>query len=333
MFTRERITTALLVLLIAIAFIFTLITWQSGGLLNSAISGISGLILLVIFFAHRSGWPWIPHLMVGNALVGVVASALVYPEGRVISLGLLFPMLISAIMFTPGVALMVFAATLGSAMLGLWLIYGAAVTQLSVSLFQIEVLVTTVGVALSVALVSAVARTAQREAEANAEHAAQQRAMAEAQAAVLAERTAQTQQLLGEVEMRAAEQVRLLAEIEQQREVIRELSVPVLPISRGTLVMPLVGAFDTTRLHQVQQRALHSLEQTRAQRLLLDVTAVPVVDNQIARGLLTVVQSARLLGAEAMLVGIRPEVAQAIVSLDMDLNNIRTFSDLRSALE
>jgi len=124
-----------------------------------------------------------------------------------------------------------------------------------------------------------------------------------------------------------------LAIIQRQSDAIRELSVPVLPINRDTLVMPLVGALDTTRLMQVQEQALGRLAATRARRLLLDVTGVPVIDTQVAQGLIRVVQAARLLGAQVILVGIRPEVAQSIVGLGVQLTGIRTFSDLQSALK
>lgn len=129
-----------------------------------------------------------------------------------------------------------------------------------------------------------------------------------------------------------AEVANQLTTITAQHDIIREMSVPVLPVSRETLVMPLVGALDSARLAQVQEQALGRLEATRARRLLLDITGVPVVDSQVAQGLISVVQAARLLGAEVSLVGIRPEVAQAIVGLGLNLGSIRTHSDLQSAL-
>ena len=152
-------------------------------------------------------------------------------------------------------------------------------------------------------------------------------------AAQVAERTAALQSALTEVESRAIEQARLLDENAQQRATILEMSVPVLPVSADTLVMPLVGALDSGRLRQLHEQALRTLEHTSAQRLLLDITAVPVVDSQVAHGLIVTVQAGRLLGAEVMLVGIRPEVAQAIVGLGLNLGGIRTFSDLQTALQ
>jgi rsbT co-antagonist protein RsbR len=148
----------------------------------------------------------------------------------------------------------------------------------------------------------------------------------------VAERTAALQTALHEVQVRSDDQARLLEQLEQQRLVMRELSVPVIPISQSTLVMPLVGALDSTRLRELQEQALQALEHSSARYLVLDITGVPVVDSQVAQGLLAVVQAARLLGAQVMLVGIRPEVAQAIVGLGLDLREMYTASDLQSAL-
>jgi rsbT co-antagonist protein RsbR len=153
-----------------------------------------------------------------------------------------------------------------------------------------------------------------------------------AQEHTIDERTASLAAALEESATRAARLEQAFAEVEQQRAVVRELSVPILPISHSTLVMPLVGALDSVRLQDIQQRALAALEHSSARRLLLDITGVPVVDSQVAQGLITVVQAARLLGAEVVLIGIRPEVAQALVQLGIDLANITTNVDLQTAL-
>jgi rsbT co-antagonist protein RsbR len=149
----------------------------------------------------------------------------------------------------------------------------------------------------------------------------------------VADRTAALADALNEVQTRAIEQEQLLAENTRQRETIHGLSVPVLPLSTHTLVMPLVGELDGARLRLIQEQALHALEHSSARYLVLDITGVPIVDSQVAQGLLAVVQAARLLGAEVMLVGIRPEVAQAIVGLGIDLQGVHTSSDLQTALD
>jgi anti-anti-sigma regulatory factor len=149
---------------------------------------------------------------------------------------------------------------------------------------------------------------------------------------IVSERTAALQTALNDVQARAEAQEKLLAENEQQRVMIKDLSVPVIPINASTLVMPLVGALDTGRLRQLQEQSLHAIQRTSARSLVLDITGVPIVDTQVAQGLLMTVRSARLLGADVTLVGIRPEVAQTIVGIGIDLRDIDTFSDLQSAL-
>jgi len=160
--------------------------------------------------------------------------------------------------------------------------------------------------------------TAQRLADANARAETALR-LSEQQSAELAQRNADLE--------------RLVVENTQQRDAIRELNVPVLPLRRGILAMPLIGALDSARLQDIQERALHAIERTAAQRLLLDITGIPIVDTQVAKGLIAIVQAARLLGAEVLLVGIRSEVAQTIVGLGLDLGGVRTFSDIQTAIE
>lgn len=145
-------------------------------------------------------------------------------------------------------------------------------------------------------------------------------------------RTADLQLALQEIEQRADAQAVLLEEVQQQRDTIREMSVPVLPVTRNELVVPLVGALDTVRLAQLREQALAEIERKRTRRLILDVTGVPVVDTFVAQGIVQVVAATRLLGAETVLVGIRPEVAQALVGLGVDLSAIRSYADLASAL-
>lgn len=147
------------------------------------------------------------------------------------------------------------------------------------------------------------------------------------------DRTAALQDALDEVERRSTEQTRLLEENQQQRQAIREASVPVLPVTKTTLVMPLVGSIDTERLENIKDRVLQSLNRTNVRYLLLDITGVPIVDTEVAQGLLAIARTTRLLGCETLLIGVRPEVAQSIVGLGLDLSNLRTAADLQAALQ
>lgn len=123
-----------------------------------------------------------------------------------------------------------------------------------------------------------------------------------------------------------------LATIEEQQTIIHTMSVPILPLNKRTMVIPLVGNLDSTRLDMLQQQALQALEQSSARHLILDITAVPIVDTHVAHGLIQVVRAARLLGAEVILVGIRPEVAQTLVGLGVDLGSMVTQSTLQSGM-
>ncbi|MBM7844214.1 STAS domain-containing protein [Herpetosiphon giganteus] len=147
------------------------------------------------------------------------------------------------------------------------------------------------------------------------------------------ERTADLETALVKLQERATTQERLLDEIEQQREVIREMSVPVLPVAAKVLVMPLVGALDSERLSRLQENALQAVQRQSIKHLVLDITGVVVVDSQVAQGFISVVRAVRLLGAETMLVGVRPEVAQAMVSLGLELDTISTSATLQEGLQ
>ena len=142
------------------------------------------------------------------------------------------------------------------------------------------------------------------------------------------DRTAELSRALSEMQDRAEVQARLLEENEGQRAQIREMNVPVLPISTNAIAIPLVGALDAERLEMLQEQALNAISASSARYLLLDVTGVPVVDTQVAQGIVSVVTAARLLGSEVVLVGVRPEVAQAVVSLGLDLHDITTRRSL-----
>ncbi len=124
-----------------------------------------------------------------------------------------------------------------------------------------------------------------------------------------------------------------LATIEEQREVIRAMSIPLLPLTRTSAVVPLIGAIDSARLAMLADRVLRSVADRRFQRVLFDITGVPVVDEEVARGLNKVIHALRLLGANAVLVGIRPEVAQALAPLGDALASVTTYSTLEQGIE
>ncbi len=148
----------------------------------------------------------------------------------------------------------------------------------------------------------------------------------------VAERTADLQAALAEVEARVVAQAALLAQSERQHEALRTLSAPVLPVSETALVIPMVGELDADRLRILQSRALEAVERSRVRTLLLDITGVSLIDKEVARGMVEIVRATALLGTETILVGVRPEVAQAVVALGLDLGGLRSAPSLREGL-
>jgi PAS domain S-box-containing protein len=138
---------------------------------------------------------------------------------------------------------------------------------------------------------------------------------------------------LSERKREAAERARLQERIIQaQAAALAELSTPVIPISDQVIVMPLIGAIESARARQVLETLLHGIERSRARVAILDITGVPLVDTQVAKSLLVAAQAVRLLGARIVLTGIRPEVAQTLVGLGVDLGDIVTRSTLQSGI-
>jgi rsbT co-antagonist protein RsbR len=132
-----------------------------------------------------------------------------------------------------------------------------------------------------------------------------------------------------EASERLAERERAL---ETQRHIIQELSTPIVPIYQGVLVLPLVGAVDSRRATQVMEAVLERIVAYQAEVLILDITGVPVVDTGVASHLLQMARAVTLLGARVVLVGIGAEIAQTIVQLGVDLNNITTLANLQSGI-
>ncbi len=130
------------------------------------------------------------------------------------------------------------------------------------------------------------------------------------------------------------EQARLREEmIAAQQQVIQELSAPLIPVAEGILVMPLVGSISPERAGRIKDALLLGIEEQRAEVAIMDITGVTSIDVETAQMLLEMAYSAQLLGAKVVLTGIRPEVAQALVELGVDLSPLETRADLQEGIE
>jgi anti-anti-sigma regulatory factor/HAMP domain-containing protein len=154
----------------------------------------------------------------------------------------------------------------------------------------------------------------------------QQRAEMLRQQATAEQRSSQLEQALERVQAATTERETLTT-------TMRQLSAPVVPILDGVIVLPLIGEIDEQRAHTLLVRLLDGLKEQDARIAILDITGVSLVDTTLAAWLLKSSAAAALLGAECVLVGISPDIAEALVASGADLGRLTVRSDLRSAVE
>lgn len=118
-----------------------------------------------------------------------------------------------------------------------------------------------------------------------------------------------------------------------QKIALQELSASLIPVVDKVSVMPLVGTIDTERAKLIMENLLEGVVRHRSEVVLLDITGVPVVDTMVAHHIIQAADAVRLVGARCMLVGIRPEIAQTIVALGIDLNEFTTTSTLQRGMQ
>lgn len=119
--------------------------------------------------------------------------------------------------------------------------------------------------------------------------------------------------------------------IARQSQELMELSTPVVTLWDGILALPLIGTLDSARTQVVMENLLQRIVETGAMIAILDITGVPTVDTLVAQHLLKAVAAARLMGADCIISGIRPQIAQTIVHLGVDLGNVTTKATLADA--
>jgi rsbT co-antagonist protein RsbR len=119
--------------------------------------------------------------------------------------------------------------------------------------------------------------------------------------------------------------------IGRQQQELLELSTPVVRLWDNILALPLIGTLDSARTQVVMQNLLDAIVATRSDYAIIDITGVPVVDTLVAQHLLKTVAAARLMGADCLISGIRPQIAQTIIHLGVDLTNVTTKATLADA--
>ena len=130
-----------------------------------------------------------------------------------------------------------------------------------------------------------------------------------------------------EVHQRSREDV-----IRRQLEEMLELSTPVVQLWEGIVALPLIGTLDSSRTSVVMESLLQAIVSTRSELAIIDITGVPTVDTLVAQHLLKTVAAARLMGADCIISGIRPQIAQTMVHLQIDLSAVTTKATMAEAL-
>jgi rsbT co-antagonist protein RsbR len=118
----------------------------------------------------------------------------------------------------------------------------------------------------------------------------------------------------------------------RQTDEITEISTPVIRVWEGILALPIIGTLDSARTQVIMENLLQEIVSTGSSITILDISGVPAVDSLVAQHLIKTVSATRLMGAECIISGIRPEIAQTIVHLGIDLSEIITKASLASAL-
>jgi rsbT co-antagonist protein RsbR len=132
-----------------------------------------------------------------------------------------------------------------------------------------------------------------------------------------------------------AEQERITLQdqvIAAQQAALRELSTPLIPLADHVVAMPLIGSIDSARAQQIVEELLTGVAANRATTAIIDITGVPIVDTQVAGALLRAAQAVELLGSRVVLTGIRPEVAQTLVGIGVNLGSIVTRATLQDGI-
>lgn len=307
-------------------------------LIQVAISLIVQTIVIVL--ARRGSVDLAGGILVGMAIVGITGGAIFGNNSLITPMFLVTPLLMAAAALQP---VWIIVALIG-VLTGMGLIYTMLLPVTlpeSIAALRSAIFVVSGLIILFAALIGVLISVGHTHLQRRLHDEVKRANLANAELKVLNEeldrrvqmQTEALRKTLQELEQQTFHQDQLLKEIAGQREVIRELSLPILPVGREVLVAPLIGALDQERMQQLQSQVLKRVERIHARLLILDVTGVPIIDTHVAQGLMNLVRGLRLLGANVALVGVRPEVAQTIVALGVHLRDVEVFSDLGSALQ
>lgn len=119
----------------------------------------------------------------------------------------------------------------------------------------------------------------------------------------------------------------------KQQEAMMRLSTPLVDVWEGTIMIPLIGILDSARAKQLTEAVLEQISKTKTDVIVMDISGIAAIDTKAASHILRTMQAAKLMGTEIIMTGIRPDVATTLVTLGIDLSNVKTCSTMREGLE
>lgn len=149
----------------------------------------------------------------------------------------------------------------------------------------------------------------------------------------LGRETKQLEEAKTKLEEHSKELERSLETIKRQRNAIAEMSTPIIQVWDGVLCLPVVGIVDSRRSAEMMDTLLKSIDKTRCRCVIVDLTGVDIVDTQAADHFIKMVRAANLLGANCMITGISPQIAQTLTHIGVNLRDIKTLRNLQAGLE
>lgn len=124
-----------------------------------------------------------------------------------------------------------------------------------------------------------------------------------------------------------------ITKIEHQRVMISKMELPILEIADGVMMVPLVGLIDSTKSQKLMENILFAIKDKEVKVVVIDIQGISIIDSAVAAHIVKITKATKLMGCETIVSGISPEVAQTIVSLGIDVENMRTTSNLKTALK
>lgn len=122
-------------------------------------------------------------------------------------------------------------------------------------------------------------------------------------------------------------------EFRKQQHIVKELTAPMIPISKSICILPLIGNINDDRAEVIKENLLIGARHYKCNHIFIDITGVPVVDTFVANHLIQAAEAVQLLGASCIIVGIRPEIAQTLINTGISIDNIQTFSNLHTGIQ